>query len=426
MPCKRTYGRAWLVTLLFTVAIFSYAYKAEIMSAGFFQHPRIRAFYGKPRPEGIDFFMVCLPEALVQYNQNEKAIQANLDSWLDALLKAGYHPMRMSDIIRIVESGGPLPPRTVALFFNPGYRRTCELALPVLARHACPATIFTNEAALKLSDRRYLSYHALRKLRFDRGWDYGFSDNADSFSLEGVKEIGQARWSSSAGAMALNCWGAGGPFNFLTADPDWTAQEFVDRLNVETPLSGPAVLTKTMIRGHNWGMVSTASEGPDQGFNLNALPANRGIKLFWLATMGENNFALHAAVKALYGELWLQLRYDEKSGDSISLMLRGRELIVEEEQNHHIRRLARMAQPKSFNSKPFAVDVTAEGERMSVAVNGGAPRILEGLRVRATGNSVMQIYLSDKMRGTAKVNGLALKLEPKSAHADTIGRSHHE
>jgi hypothetical protein len=369
---------------------------------------------------GADWFLlVRVPEITAQRESGVETMKVRLGEWLDALSKAGFHPMRLSDIVRRLERGDLLPPRTVAFFFNPGYRRTYEIASPIFEKHNCPAAILTNEAALKISNRRYLSYHALRDISVNHGWDSGFSDNAGAFSMEGMPGLTAAKWSASAGALALNRRSPGAPFNFLTANADWLAGEFVNRLLVEAPVSEKATLSKASIHGRDWG-VARDNWDEDSAFDMQVVQGNKGLKLFWLGTSGVNNFRLHVKVKSLFGELWLQLRYDEASGDNVHLILSGHDLLVEDEHGHQVKRLGLLANDKSFSNGPFTVDVTADGGQLSVSVDGKEPKVISGLETLSPGKGVVQIYLVDKVRGTAKIQGLRLLFE--SLPAGDAGR----
>lgn len=411
MHHKRTYGFAWSVTWLIAVLCLGCLFRAELRTAAWFAPPAPSAAAAEERTGADWFLLVRVPEITAQYESGVDTMKVRLGEWLEALSKAGFRPMRLSDIVRRLERGEPLPERAIALFFSPGYRRTYEIVAPIFRRYDCPAALLTIEAALKMSDRRYLSYHALRDISREQGWDCGFSDSAGSFTVEGTPGLKAARWSSTAGALALNRWAPDARFNYLTANADWLAGELVNRLRAETPVSGKTALTKAQVHGRDWGIVSDEKDAAS-AFDLQTSPLNRGAKLFWLSTLGKSDFRLSAKAGSLFGELWLQLRYDEASGDNVHVILSGHDMLIEEQRAHKAKRLAFWKQAGAFSDGPFTVDVTAQDGALYVSVDGGEPRPVYGMQPPAAGKGVVQVYLLDKTRGTARVRGLRLLFEP--------------
>lgn len=58
------------------------------------------------------------------------------------LLAERYTVLSLEDVRQKLEGGRPLPPRSVVLTFDDGYRSNYELAFPVLKKYGLPATIF--------------------------------------------------------------------------------------------------------------------------------------------------------------------------------------------------------------------------------------------------------------------------------------------
>jgi peptidoglycan/xylan/chitin deacetylase (PgdA/CDA1 family) len=65
----------------------------------------------------------------------------DLDRHLDLLTKRGYRGATFSTAVL-----APPAPRTVAITFDDAYRSVIELALPILARHGFPGTVFAASA----------------------------------------------------------------------------------------------------------------------------------------------------------------------------------------------------------------------------------------------------------------------------------------
>ncbi|MDO0916090.1 polysaccharide deacetylase family protein [Streptomyces sp. DT2A-34] len=61
----------------------------------------------------------------------------------------GLTPVRTADLAARWRSGGPLPERPVLITFDDGYEGVHRHALPVLAKHGFPATLFVSTGWLK-------------------------------------------------------------------------------------------------------------------------------------------------------------------------------------------------------------------------------------------------------------------------------------
>lgn len=61
---------------------------------------------------------------------------------LAALSESGYRPITVADLARLRRSGQPVPPRTCLITFDDGLRDFAEGAMPILAAHGVPATLY--------------------------------------------------------------------------------------------------------------------------------------------------------------------------------------------------------------------------------------------------------------------------------------------
>jgi peptidoglycan/xylan/chitin deacetylase (PgdA/CDA1 family) len=78
----------------------------------------------------------------VSDDHDELAVKPNFfRRQMEQLASDGYRVVDIPDAVRILESGS-LPPRTVALSFDDGYRDVVEHALPILADYGFRATVF--------------------------------------------------------------------------------------------------------------------------------------------------------------------------------------------------------------------------------------------------------------------------------------------
>jgi peptidoglycan/xylan/chitin deacetylase (PgdA/CDA1 family) len=61
---------------------------------------------------------------------------------MDYLSEAGYQVLPLRTIIQTLKQGKPLPPKTVAITFDDGYRSIYTTAFPILKAHGFPFTVF--------------------------------------------------------------------------------------------------------------------------------------------------------------------------------------------------------------------------------------------------------------------------------------------
>lgn len=58
------------------------------------------------------------------------------------LREQNYHILSLAEVATILHNGGPIPPRSVALTIDDGYRSVYEVAWPLLRKYRAPATLF--------------------------------------------------------------------------------------------------------------------------------------------------------------------------------------------------------------------------------------------------------------------------------------------
>lgn len=63
-------------------------------------------------------------------------------------LKGHYQVMALSNIVRAVQSGEPLPDNATAITFDDGYANNAEIAAPLLSKYGLPATFFVTTGFL--------------------------------------------------------------------------------------------------------------------------------------------------------------------------------------------------------------------------------------------------------------------------------------
>lgn len=74
---------------------------------------------------------------------------ARFDEHLDALAGAGFRPVGLSEVLRLVhDEDGPVPPAAVVLTFDDGFADVADTVAPRLAERGWPATVFVTTAVV--------------------------------------------------------------------------------------------------------------------------------------------------------------------------------------------------------------------------------------------------------------------------------------
>lgn len=75
------------------------------------------------------------------------------------LISSACDPISLSELLEARRNGGELPPRSVIVTFDDGYRGVLDHALPILERYSIPAAVFVS--ASPVLDRRHFWFDAL-------------------------------------------------------------------------------------------------------------------------------------------------------------------------------------------------------------------------------------------------------------------------
>ena len=132
----------------------------------------------------------------------------------------GYRTAPLSEIVDCLERDTPLPPRTLVLTFDDGFRSVHDVALPLLQQHGARATLFlcTGSAAPagarelpSITGRAMLTWAQVRELQangFELGAHTGSHPDLTRLAPERVREemlVSQRVIAEQTGAAASIC-----------------------------------------------------------------------------------------------------------------------------------------------------------------------------------------------------------------------------
>jgi len=93
--------------------------------------------------------------------------EAQFRAHLDYLETEGFNVVPLARVVEALEGDQPLPPRTVAITFDDGYRSVGEVAHPLLEARGWPYTVFVNTAPVNAGQAGHMSWERMRELAAD-------------------------------------------------------------------------------------------------------------------------------------------------------------------------------------------------------------------------------------------------------------------
>jgi hypothetical protein len=339
--------------------------------------------------------------------------------WLEALLSQGYQPVRLSDALMRLKSRQSLPERAFAVVFSPGYRRTYDGLAPILTEYRCPASWITDRAFLAAGNQEYLSSHAVSAMRHDRFWEPGyFEASTTTFSLHPVHEDRWAGWayrfpwSPGASRRALNRYVDLKGLHRLNLNLSWTGPQLVERLDAETPIRRPVLLTAKRRLGQMLGgYVEAASTSAAAAFDLETPPDVRSVPVAWQGVSGWNDVRMELSAASVVGDLWVYLRYDQDEEEGLQVGFTRSSIEVIWSNEGRLQTLA--AIPWTFTpDRPIKATISLAGSRLELDVNG-VRRVVNGVPPIAQEDSgIAMLAVRSKLRGVARAGGVSVFLSP--------------
>lgn len=414
-PPPPSYAPQWFLLFLIVTGILGYRWAAERHA---FQH--VSETRTIAAPEGSDWYMVLRMPEIPSAVTDVEATQSTFRARLDALKREGFHPVLLSHIYRHLKKGAGLPSKPVVLVFDPGHRHTFDMLSPVLKQMKVPAVWMTDGEALDHGDRRYVSRHATKQLVRSGLWDVGFYNEKGAVEIqnadEGVWTLAGDRndvWAPSAGVFAYNPASQIQHLNRLNVNSTWSRDELVDRVMAEIPVRAPIRLAVRSIRNHLWGVPEPLSS-PAKPFTLESDLEKRSTTVAWLGAEGVQDASIQIRAQHIVGELWVLMRSDENQGESIRIGFAKGMAMVDQEENHQVRRLAAtgLSEAGSVNAT-----IRLQGTQLLLTMNGRPVVTLTSLKPARSKHGVVRLSVYDKLRGTARADQIDATLTPLSMDA---------
>lgn len=95
-----------------------------------------------------------------------------IDAHIAHLKSGGFTVLPLGEIVRAIQSGEPLPDKTVAITIDDAYRSVAKVGLPKLKAAGFPATIFVATQPIDANLAGYMSWDDVRQA-LDDGFDIG-------------------------------------------------------------------------------------------------------------------------------------------------------------------------------------------------------------------------------------------------------------
>lgn len=214
-------------------------------------------------------------------------------------------------------------------------------------------------------------------------------------------------WSAIDGTFAFNRAAPSAELESLTVNPNWTADELVDRLRAELPVERPTCLEKATVQRKEWGITGRpTAHGLDcPAFSLAAPPDKRGARLFWLGTSRAGRFRVSLTAQSLVGELQLRLRADEGADREITVAFAPGKTVISRRSGAQKKRLTVLDRGAGL-----AIRIELSHDRLTVTQPGAPAWTSPPLSIPDEG--ILELSVLESVRGVARADGLRVAFEP--------------
>lgn len=111
-----------------------------------------------------------LPPDADRYRRDLTVTPERFEAQLQYLAQAGYHPISLTDLYLNLMEGYPLPPKSIVLTFDDGYRDAYEVAFPLLLKYGFTGTFFVLATPAHFESPEYLTWAQMKEMS-DAGMD---------------------------------------------------------------------------------------------------------------------------------------------------------------------------------------------------------------------------------------------------------------
>lgn len=124
--------------------------------------------------------------------------QSDFETHINELTNGSYNVLPLSEIISSLKSNAPLPPKTVAITFEGGYKSALKYAIPQLLERKLPCTVFFSSNNGNKETNEYMDWRDIKSLKRHKNVSFGilpasYTRVTELNSIENKRLLNKAR-----------------------------------------------------------------------------------------------------------------------------------------------------------------------------------------------------------------------------------------
>jgi len=136
---------------------------------------RVQSARGQSAHSACDTrFVAVLYPKISRHPKSDSMPKSLFAEHMTELKRAGYYTVGLQQICDLYNANKLLPEKAVVILLD-SHRDTCLNAAPVVEQLGLRATVMLNIGAMRQTSRSFMSWHDLRRMRWDPHWDFGIT-----------------------------------------------------------------------------------------------------------------------------------------------------------------------------------------------------------------------------------------------------------